>query len=89
MFTSKDLSPMLGLMYLTRSHTPEDELSCCNAYKEIAFFSICAPMSLIHTMFYHIVCKQIAPYITCFTVLFVMLHSLKWFLPSMSSEVGL
>ena len=46
-------------------------------------------MSLIHTMFYHIVCKQIAPYITCFTVLFVMLHSLKWFLPSMSSEVGL
>ena len=53
MFTSKDLSPMLGLMYLTRSHTPEDELSCCNAYKEIAFFSICAPMSLIHNVLSH------------------------------------
>ena len=38
MSTSKDLSPMFGLMYLTRSHAPEDEFSCCNAYKEIAFF---------------------------------------------------
>jgi hypothetical protein len=28
---------MLGLMYLTRSQAPEDELSRCNAYKEIAY----------------------------------------------------